>query len=228
MTATADDILRAATSNFAPYRGKIPPFERSELLWGEGCLGIWLADNWGPAVPYPPIDHGDGTQNFGYRPVKGDARSIAVIPEIQGWPEYQKFLEILNAVDSPIETVGCEKHLYPAPHDGPPGATRTLGSYTDIIYSNAQLNDLPVNILRLASTLATAVIGCEQWWGDISFALQRFKFVRGATAPWGLSLYVKNYGRDEDECRKYWSESIARIGKAATKLPADFGRADIA
>ena len=61
-------------------------------LWAEGGRGIWIADSWGPAVPYPPVVHEDGNRNFGYMRVKGDPEAVKRIPEAQGWPQLQDFL----------------------------------------------------------------------------------------------------------------------------------------
>src|SRR6202035_2581338 len=42
--------------------------------------------------------------------------SICQIPEVEGWPELCQILRVINAFDSPIESVGCEKG-YSSPKD---------------------------------------------------------------------------------------------------------------
>ena len=54
-----------------------------------------------------------------------------------------------------------------------------LGSYIDVIFTDLALNESPQNFLHLTATLISEIRGCEKWWGDISFALQRLKFLPG-------------------------------------------------
>lgn len=196
-----------------------PPPEPIQL-WSAGGCGIWLAETLGPAVPYPPVDRRDGTLNHGYVWLKGRPGAAARVPEAQDWPELQGFLEIVNAEQSPIESVGCEKAYSAVGVEGAPPLR--LGSYIDIIFTEARLNDRPENLLLLASRLAQGVEGCEKWWGDDSFVLQRLKVLAGAREPWGLMLQIKNLGRSEDEARKFWGESITRLGKVVASLPREF------
>jgi len=77
-------------------------------------------------------------------------------------------------------------------------------------------------LLLLANRLAQAVQNCEKWWADISFVLQRNRSLGGAALPWGLMLHVKNYGRSEEEARKFWGQSLERLARAVEGLPADF------
>jgi hypothetical protein len=119
-----DDLLR----EFAPFRGLSQPPTEAVKLWGEGAYGIWVAEIWGPAVPYHPVvHHGDGHKNYGYRRVKGDPTAAREIHEVEGWPELSRFLEVINLLETPIESVGCEKTCWPIPAGQVP--TVQLGSY---------------------------------------------------------------------------------------------------
>jgi hypothetical protein len=203
--------------------------EKPIRLWSRGGCGVWIDDSWGPAVPYPPVDHGHGAKNHGYARVKGDPDAVALIPEAQDWPELQDFLRVVNAADSPIETVGCEKAvlpigdakaLFPPDMDGGPPTVK-LGSYVDMMFTDLPLNDQPENILLLCTRLAPAIEGCGDWWNDVTFALQRFRFVSGTTAPWGLMLHMTSYGRDEGEARRLWGVTLGRLSKRIGSLPKD-------
>ena len=97
-----------------------------------------------------------------------------------------------------------------------------LGSYVDVIFTDASLNEAPENVLLLACRLLQAIDGCEEWWGDVSMVLQRMQFIAGATLPWGLMLRIDNYGRTEDEARKFWAETARRLAKAVAALPENF------
>ena len=150
-----------------PYRGLTKPPAQTVTLWSAGGCGIFISNDWGPAVPYGPVDHGDGTKNHGYLKLKDDLSRIGQIPEVENWPELQRFMEALNAPSSPIESAGCEKGYFPNDEQGGPPVL--LGSYIDVIFTNAALNDRPENPLLLASRLAQAVDSCEKWWAENFF-----------------------------------------------------------
>ena len=42
--------------------------------------------------------------------------------------------------------------------------------------------------------------------------------------PWGLMVRVVNYGRNQEEARRFWGVSLGRLGKAITALPPGFPR----
>lgn len=211
--------FESVLSAWKPYAEMEGPPDAPVKLWGTGGCAIWVSDSLGPVVPYPPVDHGDGNVNHGYMRLKGSAGAVSLIPEAQGWPEMQEFLETINAGASPLESVGCEKGFFA----GEEGAPRVkLGSYVDVIFTEAGANDRPADVLRLACRLANAIEDCEKWWGDVSFALQRMRALPGASRPWGLELNVKNYGRSEDEARKFWGVSLSRLGEAIAALPQVF------
>ncbi|SRR5229473_6190284 len=129
---------------WAPWRGTNAPPCQTVTLWSAGGCGIFISSDWGPAVPYPAIDHGDGTQNYGYRRLKDDLSRIRQIPEAENWPDLQRFLKVLNATASPVESVGCEKCFAPSEEQGAPPVV--LGSYIDVIFTKAVLNDRPENL----------------------------------------------------------------------------------
>ena len=159
-------------SQWQLHRGLAGPAPSPLKLWGDGGRGAWIADSWGPAVPYGPLDHRDGHQNHGYVRIKGDAEATRRIPEAADWPALMQFLDALNAAESPIESVGCEKGFFPV--EGQCEPTVKLGAYIDVIFTDAGLNDRPENSLLLASHLLRAIEGCEKWWGDVSMVLQSF------------------------------------------------------
>jgi hypothetical protein len=180
-----------------------------------------IADAWGSVVPYGPIDHHDGHKNHGYKRVKGDSDAVRNIAETQDWPEFQELLITINAAESPIESVGCEKAFFAT--QGAGNAIVVLGSYIDLIFTDLALNERPENLLFLASRLLESVKGCEQWWGGLEIALQPYKGIYGAAgAPWGLFLRITNHGRNEAEARRFWGETLKRLGKAISQLPKDF------
>jgi len=189
-------------------------------LWADRGCGIWISEKWGPAVPYLPVDHGNGNMNHGYIRAKGDADAASRIPEAGNWPELQSFLQAANADSSPIETVGCEKSFFSdETADSPPVY---LGSYFDLVFTEGALNDQPENLLFLAGQLANSVENCERWWASVSFVLQKLRGLPESNIPWGLMLHVTNHGRDEQQARKLWGETLLRLGKTISGLPRDF------
>jgi hypothetical protein len=211
--------IESVLSTWRSCDGMGGPLPKAVRLWGSGGYGIWVSDTLGPAVPYLPVDHGNGTFNHGYVRLKGVPGAAAGIPEAQDWKELQAFLETVNASGSPIKSVGCEKAYFPGEEGMPPVK---LGSYLDVVFTEVALNDRPENLLMLATCLARAVEGCENWWADVSFALQRMRVLASAKSPWGPEVSIKNYGRSEDEARKFWGVTLARLGMSVAKLPVDF------
>jgi len=201
------------------HKHLISPPSSPLCLWESATREIWIANDWGPSVPYGPRNHGDGHKNHGYKPLKGNVDVIRHLPEVDGWPELEQFLVTINAANSPIESAGCEKGYFPAEVDGEPRVK--LGSYVDVFFTAAALNDNPENLLMLASCLILAVEGCEQWWAFVEISLTRFRFIAGAANPWGLMLRITNYGRTEEEARALWGETLRRLGDEIVKLPKE-------
>ena len=214
---TAPDIARAVLSRWDAFRQlTAPPAERTQL-WSEGGRGVWLDNSWGPAVPYPPVRHDDGTQNYGYIRVKNAPELLSTIPEVLDFPELATFLATINSTESPIESVGCEKSFFRSETKGAPPVY--LGSYVDVLFTEAKLNESAENAIHVAGHLLHAVEGCEKWWTNVSMVLQRFRCV-----PWGLELHIAAHGRDEAEARRLWGVTLDRLGKAVQTLPKDFRR----
>ena len=106
------------------------------------------------------------------------------------WPELKEFLLAVNAAKSPIESIGCEKGYFPTDLPGLPAKAR-VGSYINLIFTNATLNDRPENALLLASHVLGAVKGCTQRWSDVEIGLERRAFPpiqRRALDGWGTRV----------------------------------------
>ncbi|MGO9268099.1 MAG: hypothetical protein ACLQBA_24945 [Candidatus Binataceae bacterium] len=189
------------------------------LLWRRAGSAVWISNGWGPAVPYHAIDHSDGTQNHGYVRLKDNLGAAAGIPEVAGWSELQRFLQVINAPESPIESVGCEKCFASGEERGQPVK---LGSYIDLIFSESRLIDHAENHLLLASHLIQALAGCEKWWTDVEFRLERNRALAGSTRPWGLMLHIANYGKTKEQARQFWGVTLSRMGDTIQRLPRHF------
>jgi hypothetical protein len=212
--------LDAVLCILAPHKNiAIPPTEAILLWQGRGCT-ISISDQWGPPVPYPPARRANGSMNYGYLPLKGNSAAISQIPEVVECPELEQLLRAANRDDSPIESVGCEKAYAPTTVNGQPAMS--LGSYVNLIFTKAGLNDLAENHALLACTLANAVSHCDRWWSVVEIELERFKGIAGANTPWGLLLRVNGYGRNEEAARKSWAGSLARVTAAIAELPQDY------
>lgn len=188
-----------------------PPL-KDIVLVSRGTRTIYIEGSWGPAIPYPAVRHEDGTQNHGYRPIKGDREAIEMIPEVQGYPDLAEFLVAINASDTQIESVGCEKLLQEEIHEQQ--TIFMVSCYVDIIFSDLPANEDPHSHLQLAARLAAAVDGCEQWWTRLELALQRFRALPRGIAPWGLMVRVLSGGRSLDEAKQMWSHSLQRLARA--------------
>jgi hypothetical protein len=213
-------MFQELLSRWEPHRGLTGPAPTPIELWrAEGRI-IAIGNGWGPAVPYPAVNHRNGHQNYGYVRIKNNMDVLELIPEARDWPELQKFLAMANADTSPVESVGCEKAYSPA--NIPGGPPVQLGAYFNIIFTEVALNDCQENALLLASHLFQAVEGCAEWWSGIEIELERFRAVSGAVAPWGLLLRVLGYGLNNEDARRRWSKTMDLLAKAMAELPRNF------
>ena len=167
-----------------------PPPTPVTLLAAAGWT-VGLDNKWGPPIPYPSVDHGDGEVNYGYMPTKGDPQAISKIPEVQGWPELEEFLKIVNAPASPLESVGCEKGFFDDTSRSP--ASVMLGAYVDVIFSEPSLATEPKPVLALVSQLVPAIEACSRWWAVVEFGVQ-LMHPANSYARWGLIIRPLNYG----------------------------------
>lgn len=197
----------------------MPPSE-AILLWQNHGSTVYIDDDWGPSVPYPPADHEDGTRNNGYRSLKGNEQAVYAIPEAQGCPALQRFLVQLNRLESPVETVGCEQGFFPI--EGHESIQTSLGSYTDIMFSDPRKNAHLESFIRLAAHLVAATDGCEQRGGTVEIGFHLLRRLDGCDCPWGLMLRVGNVGRSEAEAQQLWEETLARLGAAIGSLSNGF------
>lgn len=194
-----------------------PPREPIKLLEYDQSI-VYIEESWGPAVPYPAVDRRGGEKNHGYRRVKGNDEAVALIPEVEGFPEYRDFLTALNSIDSPVESVGCEKGFFPVSNN--PDIKSQLGSYTDIIFSDFNSNSSPENLLYLASVFVKAIEGSGQWWSKIELGLQRLKLLYRVKEPWGLIVRIQGYGRSEEEARSTWGVSLDKLTGSIKNIEA--------
>jgi hypothetical protein len=98
-----------------------------------------------------------------------------------------------------------------------------LGCYVEIVFTDIALNERPENLLLLASHLLQAIEGCENWFGQVTVILEPLNGVAGTLGVhWCLLIRITNYGRNEPEARKFWGETLKRVGKAVSLLPTDF------
>jgi len=136
-------MIEELISQWDAYRGLTSPPPVPVRLWSEGGCGVWIDNARGSAVPYGSVDHGDGRQNYGYVRINDATESVGRIPETTGFPEFAAFLMIVNSPDSAIESVGCEKSFFPGDVEGGPRVK--LGSYIDVMFTDAMLNDCAEN-----------------------------------------------------------------------------------
>ena len=98
----------------------------------------------------------------------------------------------------------------------------SLGSYVDVAFSDITISEKPESFLQLTVPLMNALEGCKRWWAHVQLGLQPLRYFFGSTKAWNLLIRVTNQGRTEEEARRFWGESIRRMGDAIAKLPANF------
>lgn len=75
----------------------MPPPYRNTLAIGSHFKGI----------PYGPVKHDDGHENYGFKLLKGRADLIDTIPELQKDPDLRNLVAQINSRETGLLTVGC-------------------------------------------------------------------------------------------------------------------------
>jgi hypothetical protein len=83
-------------------------------------------------IPYVAKQRASGAQNYGYFDLKQHPKLIGKIPELEGIPELQHLVVMLNRPESVFQTLGCEKAFAESDMRG---YRRRLTSYFDIVFS---------------------------------------------------------------------------------------------
>lgn len=212
------DILSAALEQWKLVKSDVPPSEDTVLFQDESAV-LYVDAKYGPAIPYFGFDHGDGQVNHGYMSTKGNPEGILSIPEVQGFDNFAKFILKLNSIESPVESLGCEKLEREVDLDHPI-IRRFIGTYTDIAFTDVAKSEIPEANIELAVHLVRACSGCAEWWSRVEIALQRLKHFHGAQNPWGIMVRITGYGGDIDQARKMWGVTADRLGNACASFEA--------
>jgi hypothetical protein len=150
-----------------------------------------------------------------YVPLKGRPAAVATIPEVQGWPELAESLRVLNDQLTAVETLGCDVI---AKDDQAGEATVFVESYTDLFFSQPELQSQPTNSIRLAAHMLQSIQGCEQWWAQVCIYLQLLRKPNGAKDHWSLMVCIRNHGRSEANARELWAKTLDRISQTAANF----------
>ncbi len=67
-------------------------------------------------IPYEAQTHPDGSNNYGFKPLKGRLGEIATIPEIQDLCALRETLEAINHPATALFSIGCEKAFNQLPN----------------------------------------------------------------------------------------------------------------
>jgi hypothetical protein len=182
------------------------------VLWTDETRTIYVDEALGPAVPYQPVLRTDSESNYGYIRLKGRLDLVSAIPELIDWPEYRQLVGDINLVESPIESVGCAIGMFPVSDQ--PAITCRVGSYLDLVFSDAAEAEDPIAHLDLAAQFMASVSGCERWWSSVEIGLQRLKHLPSTAAPLGLTMRLSAHGRTEAEARQCFAVTINRVRNA--------------
>lgn len=81
------------------------------------CKVFLTVDTRRKHIPYQSETH-DGSQNFGFKILKGKLHKIDSIQEAKGFPGIIHVLRALNESNSPFFSIGCEKYIGEQPFSG--------------------------------------------------------------------------------------------------------------
>jgi hypothetical protein len=160
-----------------------------------GVYTIAITTELGPAVPYEPVNHGDGTLNHGFVDLTVHPEMLSEVPELKDRPGFATLVKIINDPQSPLMTLGCEAALFKTQDAGE--ATHYVGGYIDIAYRDAALATQD-NLIGLARYIVKVRKPKQDDWTIYEFNIQRLRHFFGKEA-FNLELKVLGYGRNELE-----------------------------
>lgn len=208
------DISLANPEKWAEIKDGVFPSE-DLVLYQDDFRMVYFNPEYGPHIPYPPFDHGEGQLNHGYASTKGRPDVIEAILEMKDFPEYLDMLLRINDSESPVESLGCEKLETELDH---PRVKSEIGSYTDIAFSSPARSESLDDYLRLALAIYEECDGLQQWWSRIEIAIQRLKHYHGVSQPWCLSIVITGHGLTPEHAREMWAVTAGKVSEACLRF----------
>ncbi len=165
-------------------------------------MKVWsTVTDQGLGVPYLPKRHADGNRNHGYFDLKKTPDKISEIPEIQGCPELESFVKVVNSPDSCFQTLGSEKSFSDSES---PQFKRKLVSYVDLAFEILEFNARE-NFERLfdrfrnsSSHRLSESTGVEFEIGPATYRVHHFP-------GWRVTVWNFGYGQTDAEARVHWA-----------------------
>ena len=181
------------------------------VLKREGVCTIAVTTELGPAVPYPAVQHEDGTRNNGFVDLIEHPEVIDRLPELQGRPGFTKLVRTINRPDSALMPLGCEAGFFQIENPSPDGPTCYVGNYVDIAYRDVAFGT-EHNLVSLAERIIDLRAPKESEWTSYEFYIQKMPHLFGRPS-FNLMLKILSHGRNEAEAWEIFNIQCKMMSK---------------
>lgn len=171
----------------------------------------------GKGVPYGGMSEPreDGTQNFGFKNIKGAPQDVALIPELRDDAPMRDLMAALAHPDVGVFTIGCES----GPVEGD-GQLRLTGYVEFSLNSRSAIGDAAVyfplffHFDRFLHETAFAASVMFTW------ELMAASFVEKHVDGFTCTVFVNtSYSEKREQAEAWWAESMACLREGLCSIP---------
>jgi hypothetical protein len=179
-----------------------------------------------PVLDFPWTDPADECL---YVDLKQRPELVASLVEAKEFPELGEFLQVVNSLQSMVETAKCdawattelsaEEDVYYASHK--------FSSYVDVVFSDLEVRRLALNQSlslheRFARKLTELLQRGKETPSAVEVCVRRCYFGVDGEVREGLycTLYVSGYGDDDAIARQNWGIALNLMGLAIVQISA--------
>ena len=166
----------------------------------------------GLGVPYPKRES-IRSENVGYHDVKKIPDSVALFPELQGWPELRDLILAANQSDSIFRTLRCDISSNEVRGVGV-GYEHKISSYITLAFELLDFNTED-NFRKMYGEFQSyvALITIQQ---DccIEFELVPTSYRSAenvAYTAWSVDVWIHGYGPNEEEAKTSWLDGMLAV-----------------
>lgn len=187
-------------------------------------MKVWLSSTKNKVgIPYTGSEvRPDGSKNHGYFDLKRNPARINDVPELKGFPELKRFVQMMNGPESHFRTLGCEKVFSPSDS---PLFKRKLVTFVDFAFEVVEWNATKTNCEGLYRAFEEFVgskgdlpntYGVEFSIGPAVFndhppvvaGVDQHRTPGECMVGWITAIWIFGYGGSDDAARKQWALAL--------------------
>lgn len=161
-------------------------------------------------VPYEPVDRGT-SRNYGFRDLRARPAEIALVPELQRWPELAELVVAANDGRGDLWSLGCECAVSPHQDPGHPQLRTKVCSYLDLAYAQVGRNAAEDAFDSFVMGIGDFLRGREFSYLVAEYERTPTLFAEHNVFGWCLTVWVAGFGAAPDEARARWRAGIAGL-----------------